>query len=136
MKNTPALWLVLALNLSSAVAGDWPMLGHDPGRTGGTGDEIRPPFARKWYRLFPDEGIQSGVQPVVSGNKVFIGTLAGVLHALDTDTGHEAWRFQSGGPFCMRRPWAPASLCSAAPMGASTGFRPLTGSWRGGSKPR
>src|SRR5687768_14555763 len=36
---------------------DWPMLGHDAARSGATAAELRPPFARKWYRAFPDEGI-------------------------------------------------------------------------------
>jgi len=76
---------------------DWPMLAHDPARTGATTAEIRPPFARKWYRLFPDEGLMSGVQPVVAEGKVFIGTMAGVLHAIDAETGVDAWTYKAGG---------------------------------------
>src|SRR5436189_4859331 len=41
---------------SAAGDGDWPVLGHDAGRSGATPTELRPPFARKWYRAFPDEG--------------------------------------------------------------------------------
>ena len=74
------------------------MLGHDVARSGGTSTDIRPPFARKWYRLFPDEGIQSGVQPVIAEGKVFLGTLSGVLHAMDTATGKDVFTFQAGGP--------------------------------------
>lgn len=77
---------------------DWPMLAHDPTRSGATLAEVRPPFERKWYRLFPEEGLMSGVQPVVAGGKVFIGTLAGVLHALEENTGKDLWTFQAGGP--------------------------------------
>ena len=47
-------------------AGDWPMLAHDAARSGATGTEIRPPFARKWYRLFADVGLMAGVQPVIA----------------------------------------------------------------------
>ncbi|MCX6902033.1 MAG: PQQ-binding-like beta-propeller repeat protein [Verrucomicrobia bacterium] len=79
-------------------ADDWPMLGHDAARSGGTSTDIRPPFARKWYRLFPDEGIQSGVQPVIAEGKVFLGTLAGVLHAMSTETGKDLWTFQAAWP--------------------------------------
>jgi hypothetical protein len=92
-----ALGLALLLALPS-LADDWPMLAHDAARSGGTAAEVRPPFARKWYRLFPDEGIQSGVQPVIAGGKVFLGTLAGVLHAMDADTGSDGWTFKAGGP--------------------------------------
>ena len=76
------------------------MLAHDPQRSGGSSNELRPPFARKWHRLFPDDGIQSGVEPIISGGKLFIGTLAGSLHALDTETGKDLWTFGTGGRFC------------------------------------
>ena len=89
--------LVLALALP-AVAGDWPMLGHDARRSGAAATDLRPPLARKWHRLFADEGIQSGVQPVVADGKVFLGTLAGVLHAMDAETGKDLWSFKAGGP--------------------------------------
>jgi hypothetical protein len=81
-----------------AAAEDWPMLGHDVARSGGTSTEVRPPFSRQWYRLFPDEGLQSGVQPVIAGGRVFLGTLGGVLHALDADTGQDVWTFKAAGP--------------------------------------
>jgi hypothetical protein len=53
--------LILCLGLSYISYGctqakaDWPMLAHDVARTGATSMEIRPPFKRKRYRLFPDE---------------------------------------------------------------------------------
>ena len=83
----------------------WPMLAHDPARSGTTTQEIRPPFERKWYRLFPDEGIFSGVQPIVADGKVFIGTMKGILHAIDAETGKDVWTFDSwrgDSPFCRR----------------------------------
>ncbi len=73
------------------------MLAHDPARSGATAVEIRPPFARKWYRLFPDEGLMAGVQPVAAGGTVYLGTLAGVLHAIDDATGKDRWTFKAGG---------------------------------------
>jgi len=76
---------------------DWPMLGHDCARSGATSTEIRPPFARKWYRLFADEGLMTGVQPIVAEGKVFIGTMRGKLHAIDSETGRDAWVFSAGG---------------------------------------
>ena len=73
------------------------MLAHDPGRSGATPVEIRPPFERKWYRLFPDEGLMAGVQPVIAGGKVFVGTMRGILHAMDADTGKDVWVYRAEG---------------------------------------
>lgn len=78
-------------------ASDWPMLAHDPARSGATTVTIRPPFVRKWYRVFPDEGLMAGVQPVVAEGVVYLGTLHGRLHAIDADTGADRWVFQAGG---------------------------------------
>jgi hypothetical protein len=80
-----------------AEADDWPMLAHDAQRSGASPDELRPPFERKWYRLFPSEGIQSGVQPVVARGRLYLGTLRGFLYALDAESGRVLWRFQAGG---------------------------------------
>ena len=77
---------------------DWPMLAHDPARSGATTAEVRPPFERKWYRIFPDEGLMAGVQPIVAGGKVFVGTLHGTLHAIDAASGADVWAFAAGGP--------------------------------------
>jgi hypothetical protein len=96
----PALCLSLCLLTGGAHAGgreDWPMLAHDASRSGATETEVRPPFERKWYRLFPDEGLMAGVQPVIAGGKVFIGTMTGVLHAMDCETGNDLWRFKTNG---------------------------------------
>jgi len=78
-------------------AQDWSMLACNVARSGTTTTEIRPPFARKWYRLFPDEGLMSGVQPVIAEGKVFVGTLRGILHAMDCDTGADVWVYRSAG---------------------------------------
>ncbi|MCX7819272.1 MAG: PQQ-like beta-propeller repeat protein [Kiritimatiellae bacterium] len=83
---------------SAAAAADWPMLGFNAQRHGGTPHEVRPPFQRAWYRVFPDEGLQAGVQPVVAEGRLFIGTLRGVLYALESQTGRELWTFRAGGP--------------------------------------
>jgi hypothetical protein len=91
-------WSVVFLALTAGVqADDWPMLGHDAARTGASTSDIRPPFVRKWCRLFPDEGIQSGVQPIVAQGKVYLGTLAGILHSMDADSGKDIWTFKASG---------------------------------------
>ncbi|MGQ9506054.1 MAG: outer membrane protein assembly factor BamB family protein [Thermogutta sp.] len=73
---------------------DWPVAAHDIRRSGSTESTLRPPFSRQWYRLFIDEGIMAGVQPVVSGGKLFIGTLRGTVHAVDSFTGKDVWRIK------------------------------------------
>ncbi len=75
----------------------WPMLAHDAARSGATAAEIRPPFARKWYRLFPDEGLMCGVQPVVANGCVYVGTLAGSVYAIDAESGRDRWAFRAPG---------------------------------------
>jgi hypothetical protein len=90
--------LVLLVSMSAlGRAADWPMLAHDCARSGATATEIRPPFERKWYRLFPDEGLMAGVQPVIADGRVFIGTMRGTLHAIDSETGKDVWVYSPGG---------------------------------------
>jgi hypothetical protein len=81
----------------TAPRGDWPMLAHDPARSGATAAEIRPPFERKWYRLFPEEGLMAGVQPVIAEGRVFVGTMRGTLHAMDSGTGQDQWVYRADG---------------------------------------
>jgi hypothetical protein len=95
-------FLPLAIALLTATANllqaDWPMLGRDALRSGSTPAEIRPPFERKWYRLFADEGLKSGVQPIIVNGTVYLGTMAGKLYAIDAETGADIWVYQAGGP--------------------------------------
>lgn len=88
----------LMICVASAAGGSWPQYAHDPGRSGATTEEVRPPFERKWYRLFADAGLQSGVQPVIARGTLFIGTLRGTLHAIDAETGNDIWTYKTGGP--------------------------------------
>jgi hypothetical protein len=104
MRRLVANFILVALCFTPFISGrilaaddSWPMLAHDPARSGTTTAEIRPPFERKWYRLFPDEGIFSGVQPIVADSKVFIGTMKGILHAIDAETGKDLWTYKSFG---------------------------------------
>ncbi len=95
--------LVFCLGLShisygrSSLQDNWPMLAHDAARSGATPTELRPPFEREWYRLFTNEGLMAGIQPIIADEKVFVGTMAGILHAMDCDTGEDLWRFKTGG---------------------------------------
>jgi len=93
------------------------MLGHDVARSGATAAELRPPFARDWYRLFADEGLQSGVQPIIADGKVYLGTLAGILHAMDVETGKDVWTFRAGGPILHAAAAGPARVYFGAADG-------------------
>src|SRR5947207_15811708 len=89
--------LVMIIFAAVARADPWRMLGHDAGRSGASSDEIRPPFERKWYRVFPDEGLMAGVQPVIAEGKVFVGTMRGIVHAMDEASGKDVWTYRAGG---------------------------------------
>ncbi len=95
--------LIFCLGLSHISYGrnssqdDWPMLAHDAARSGATPTELRPPFERKWYRLFTDGGLMAGIQPIIADEKVYIGTMAGILHAINSNTGKDIWRLKTGG---------------------------------------
>jgi hypothetical protein len=39
----------------------------------------------------------AGVQPVIAAGKVFVGTMRGTLHALDSDTGQDVWVYRADG---------------------------------------
>ncbi len=73
------------------------MLGRDVRRTTAAPHEVKPPFQRRWYRDFADEGLMYGIQPVVAGGRVYIGTLRGVLHAIDDATGNDVWTYRVPG---------------------------------------
>jgi hypothetical protein len=98
MLRSIAALVLLGLASAPTRADDWPQLAHDPARSGATADQLKPPFSRKWYRLFADEGIQAGVEPVVVRGRLNIGTLRGIVHAIDAETGHDVWSYRAGGP--------------------------------------
>jgi hypothetical protein len=77
-------------------SGDWPQLQHDPQRTGYTPDEVRPPYAYLWkWNEVPFAG---RTQPVVAGDRLFIGGLDGVMYARDARTGAPVWTFATAEP--------------------------------------
>jgi outer membrane protein assembly factor BamB len=92
--------LVLAL-AAAAQAGDWPTVHHDAARSGCTADSPAPPFTKHprytWVRFFTKEQISSYVEPIVSGDTVYVPTCAGNLHALDRKDGSTRWVFNAGG---------------------------------------
>ena len=75
-----------AVHPAGVSAQDWPQAGHDPQRTNATSVQVDPPycFAWKWY----EAPFASRTQPVVSGGKLFIGSMDGALFARDANNGN------------------------------------------------
>ena len=80
---------------------DWPMLMHDPAHSGYTSESLipNPPTGElnlKW-KVGLGERVEVQVQPVVAGDRVFVGVMNGKLHAIDAETGQIDWTYQAGG---------------------------------------
>ena len=56
-----------------------------------------PKLRLKWAFGFQGD-ISAMAQPTVIGNQIFVGSAAGVVHALRADTGCLQWTFQANGP--------------------------------------
>ncbi|MBV9412709.1 MAG: PQQ-binding-like beta-propeller repeat protein [Acidimicrobiia bacterium] len=76
---------------------DWPMFGHDPGRSFSSSDScigtagaatLRP----KW---FFNASSPVTAQPAVAGGTVYAGDMAGVFHAINAADGSEKWNFNA-----------------------------------------
>ncbi len=91
-------WIVMVLLLSVGVsqAMDWPMLACNVHRTGGTPEEVPPPVRRAWVRYFHEEGLMPTIQPVIAGGRLYVGTLAGRLYAIDVASGRDVWTGETG----------------------------------------
>jgi outer membrane protein assembly factor BamB len=76
----------------------WPTLHKDYQRSGYTGEVVKGPYERKWYRDFHGEMIATRVEAIVAEGKCFVGTFAGSLYALDVKDGHTVWEFHAEGP--------------------------------------
>lgn len=99
MKRIVALAILLCASAALGEDSDsWPTLHRDYQRSGFTGETIQGPFQRKWFRDFHDEVIATRCEPIVAEGKVFVGTFAGKLHALDIADGKTAWTFLAAGP--------------------------------------
>lgn len=75
---------------------DWSQYGHDAQRTNSTAMQVNPPycFAWKWY----EAPLATRAQPVVSGGRLFIGSMNGYLYARDASTGAPLWTVDAGSP--------------------------------------
>ena len=90
-------WTALAFFATALPAADWPQLQGGPGHTGYTADQPAPPYRLLWQRDL-EEPTQSAAQPVVVGDRLFVGTGHGNLHALDRETGQTLWIYRTEAP--------------------------------------
>lgn len=115
------LMSVAILLAASALRADWPTLHNDPQRSGYSSDVVKGPYERKWFRNFAEEMISTRVEAIVAEDKVFIGTLAGNVYALDVETGETVWQFQADGPIGHSPCYMDGKLYVGADEGFDTG---------------
>jgi outer membrane protein assembly factor BamB len=86
--------LLSSLVLLPAFAEDWPQLQKNPGHTGFTADEPKPPYILKWMFEI-NEPTHTGSPPIVAAGKVYLGTNWGNLVAVDLESGKKAWSYKA-----------------------------------------
>jgi hypothetical protein len=96
LRRLIALLLLISLPLI-ACSDDWPQLQKDPGHTGYTKDQPRPPYRFAW-RFEINEPTHTGSPPIVAADKVFLGTNWGNLIAIALRSGEKVWSYAAGGP--------------------------------------
>jgi outer membrane protein assembly factor BamB len=101
MQKTIAIIVVATWFLGGQITetrAQWHTLHHDYQRSGYTTEVVRGPYERKWWRDFHAEMIASRCEAIVAEGKVFVGTFAGNLYALDLSSGNTIWKFKAAGP--------------------------------------
>lgn len=97
--------LLAAANVFSHVAcadepaaADWPQFRHDAARSGYNPTPVPARrFAECWSRRFVNDRLASVAQPIVVGDKIFIGTEKGRVYALGLAHGEDAWQARLDG---------------------------------------
>lgn len=77
-----------------AAAADWPMFRGNAGRTGAASESAAPPLTKVWEFQAPG-GIVSS--PAVYDGRIYIGTRADKIYALDAATGAKLWERLAAG---------------------------------------
>ncbi|HYW78173.1 MAG TPA: PQQ-binding-like beta-propeller repeat protein, partial [Thermoguttaceae bacterium] len=99
MKSTYlAMAMLVAVGWTVEAPGQWHTLHNDYQRSGHTNEIVEGPYERKWWRDFHDEMIATRCEAIVAESKVFVGTFAGNLYAIDVDSGNTQWKFKAHGP--------------------------------------
>ncbi|HEX6894615.1 MAG TPA: PQQ-binding-like beta-propeller repeat protein [Bryobacteraceae bacterium] len=80
--------------------GSWNGWGNDPSnaryqpKPGLTAADV-PKLKLKWAFGFPEESVRSA-QPTIVGDRVFVGSSAGMIYSLDAKTGCVYWKYDAG----------------------------------------
>jgi hypothetical protein len=88
-----AVLILVSLRLT-ACSDDWPQLQKNPGHTGYTRDEPRPPYRLKW-KFEIREPTHTGSPPIVAAGRVFLGTNWGNLIAIELSSGKRVWTYEA-----------------------------------------
>lgn len=97
-RSTAALLLAVPLAAGPTRADDWPVVRHDPGHGGRSSEMIAGPYRIAWAVGFGGEVVATAAEPIVADGRVYVGTEAGHLRALDARTGKPLWIADGDGP--------------------------------------
>ena len=92
------LTLVAWLAVGAAWA-DWPMLRGEPEHTAFVPESVGRKFNLAWAIEFEGERVGTAVEPILAGERMFVGTHSGNLYALEAESGRALWGFQAHGAF-------------------------------------
>jgi len=120
-----AAWQFLA---GAALGADWPMWRCDPQRTAATAEELPATLHLQWARKLPPPvpawpkeprlHFDASLEPVVAGDRLFLGSTDGTLTAYDAATGERRWAFLAGGPVRL----APVAWGRSVAFGSDDGY--------------
>ena len=94
------VFALLAVTFGVARAADWPVFGHDAGRSGVGSDQTLTPsnvaqLRVRWHVML-DAVADSA--PIVAGDRLFQTDRNGTTYAIDAASGRIIWRFATKGP--------------------------------------
>ena len=115
--------MLVALLLATQAHGQWHTLHNDYQRSGYSSEVVAGPYERKWWRDFHDEMIATRCEAIVAEDKVFVGTFAGTLYALDIVDGSTQWEFQADGPIGASPCYHDGHIYFGSVLGASADGR-------------
>jgi hypothetical protein len=86
--------LLALIMAQGALAGYWPMFGHDAAHSGVADEVVMPPLEVLWKYQTGSYYVDSSA--AVSGGVVYVGSKDNSIYALDANTGVLKWKYQTG----------------------------------------